>query len=115
MRFLFSIILIILLAAVTEYFFVWWTIVLVAFVVALLFRLNPGKAFLAGFLAIAILWLAWTLKIDSANQHILSQRMAKLFSLPGYGWFIGVEVVVGGLLGGLGAWSGALLRNGQKR
>lgn len=111
MRFLFSIILTMLLAALAEYFFAWWTIVLVAFIIALLFRLKPGKAFLAGFLSIAILWLAWTLKIDHANQHILSQRMAKLFSLPGYGWFIGVEVFIGALLGGLGAWSGALLVN----
>lgn len=115
MRFAFSILLTIILAGFAEYFFPWWTIVLAAFIIALLFQLKPGKAFLAGFLSIAILWLAWTLKIDSANQHILSQRMARLFSLPGYGWFIAVEVFIGALLGGLGAWSGSLLRFAQKR
>lgn len=110
MRFLFSIILIIIFAAVAEYFLPWWTIAPVAFLAAFLMRLKPGKAFLSGFLAIAILWLACSLKADSANDHILSQRMAKLFSLPNSGAFIAVQTFVGALAGGLSAWCGSLLK-----
>ena len=110
MRFLLSVILIILLSALAEYFLPWWSVAVVAFLVSAFIAQKPGKAFLAGFSGIAIFWLLACLVKDMANDHILSTRMAALFHLPNYGLFIVVTVFIGGLVGGLAAWSGALLR-----
>jgi hypothetical protein len=110
MRFTTSILLIILLAAAAEYFFPWWTIAVVAFIIAFIAGLRPGKAFLSGVLGIGLLWLGWALWADMANDHILSSKMAALFKLPNYILFIVVTVFVGALVGGLSALSGALVK-----
>lgn len=105
-----AIILIAVLGAVAEYFLPWWSVAVIAFLVSWLIGLKPGKAFLAGFLGIAIFWLIAALCHDIPNDHILSRRMATLFHLPGYGLFIIVTVFIGGLVGGIAAWAGALCR-----
>lgn len=110
MRFVLSVILIAVLSAVAEYFLPWWTIAVVAFLVSLLTLMRPGKAFLAGFCGVALCWLIAALLRDIPNEHILSVRMAALFHLPNYALFIVVTIVVGGLVGGLAAWAGSLLR-----
>jgi len=110
MRFFLSVILIALLSAAAEYFFPWWAVAVVAFVVSAFIRQKPGKSFLAGFSGIGMFWLTACLVHDSANGHILSARMAALFHLPNYVLFIVVTVFVGGLVGGLSAWAGALIR-----
>ena len=59
---------------------------------------------------IGLFWLTACIIHDSANGHILSARMAALFHLPNYVMFIVVTVFIGGLVGGLSAWAGALIR-----
>jgi len=110
MRFTTSVILTIVLAAAAEYFFPWWTIAVVAFIIAFIAGLRPGKSFLSGFVSIGLLWLAWALWADVANDHILSIKMAALFKLPNYILFIAVTTLVGALVGGLAAWSGGLMK-----
>ena len=111
MKFLLSIILIALLSAAGEIFMsCWWTIAVVSFLVSLFIEQRAGRAFLAGFLGIAAFWLVAALVHDSANDHILSTKMAMLFHLPNYGLFICVTTFLGGLVGGLSAWAGALIR-----
>ena len=110
MRFLLSIILIALLSAAAEYYCPWWAVAVVAFVVSAFIRQKPGRAFLAGFSGIGLFWLTACVIHDSANGHILSARMAALFHLPNYVMFIVVTVFIGGLVGGLSAWAGALIR-----
>lgn len=110
MKFLLSVISIALLSAAAEYFLPWWTIAVVSFSVSLLAAQKPSRAFLMGFCGIALFWLTAALLHDISNEHILSTRMAMLFKLPSYPMFICVTVIVGGLLGGLSAWSGALFR-----
>lgn len=115
MRFLLTILLIAAGAALAEYFLPWWSLAVVAFLVALLIVLRPGKAFLAGFLAIALLWAGWALFRDLPNHQILSARMARLFGLPHSALYLVVTALVGGLVGGLAAWSGALVRQAFAR
>ena len=110
MRFFVSFILIAILAAFAEIQLPWWSVAIVAFIVALIANLRPAKAFGAGFIGIALLWLILALVQDIRNNHILSARMAPLFHLPHYSLFILVTVLVGGLVGGLGAWCGSLVR-----
>jgi len=111
MRFITSILLIALLAAIAEYFLPWWSLAVVAFAVALVMKLKPGKAFLSGFVAIALLWAIWALCRDIPNDHLLADRLGMLIlKTPNHVLFIVLTSVVGGLIGGLAAWSGALIR-----
>ena len=108
MKQLFSILLIAILSAIATAFFPWWMVAIVTFSVVALVR--PTRPFLIGFAGVALFWLALILMRDIPNQHILSQRMSKLFSLPHYSIFIIVDVLLGGLVGGLAAWSAAAMR-----
>jgi hypothetical protein len=110
MRLIFSIICIALVAGIAEYFFPWWIAALVTFIIVFSIEIKPAKAFLAGFLGIFLLWLSISLYKDLPNEHILSQRMAVLFKLPHYGLFLLVAALIGGIVGGLSGWSGALVR-----
>jgi hypothetical protein len=110
MRLFISIILIALLSGISEYFFPWWTLAIVAFLVTLTAGLPSGRAFLAGFSGVLLLWLVVALVIDIRNEHILSSRMAELFQLPHSLLFILVAAIIGGLVGGLAGWSGAVVR-----
>jgi hypothetical protein len=110
MKFLLSVILIALLSAFAESFLPWWSIAIVSFLVSLLSGMRPGKSLLAGVLGIVGFWLVVLLFRDISNDHILSQRIAAVFSLPHYSFFIAVTVFIGSLVGGLAALSGSLLR-----
>ena len=110
MRFLLTILTIAVAAAITEWFAPWWTAAIVAAIAGYVSSLSTGKAFLAGFCGIALLWLVFALWRDIPNNHILSTRMAQLFTLSSYVLYILVTGVIGGIVGGLSAWSGAHLR-----
>ena len=110
MRLIVTILSIAIIAWIAEYFFPWWIAALIAFIMTFSIELKPGRAFLAGFLGIMLLWLCVSLWKDIPNEHILSARMAVLFKLPNYGLFILVVALIGGIVGGLSGWSGALVR-----
>ena len=67
-------------------------------------------SFFAGFLAVAILWLAYSLYIDWDSSSMLSQKVAMLF--PGKSiWVVrGLTMLVGGLTGGFASLSGYSLK-----
>jgi hypothetical protein len=109
MRFFISILLIAVLSFVTTFFLPWWMLALVCFFVAFFFRLNGGKAFLAGFAGVFLLWLLVAVLKDTANDHILSSRMAQLLNLPASFLFLLISAVVGGIVGGMAAWSGSVV------
>jgi hypothetical protein len=111
MKFAASTITIALLSALATWVMPWWMIAVVALAVSFTFQLSAGKAFLSGFLGIVLFWLVAIVMIDTANEHILSERMAKLFGLSNYWLFILVDLLVGGVVGGVAAWSGAIMRN----
>ncbi|MBL7684141.1 MAG: hypothetical protein JNK00_12345 [Flavipsychrobacter sp.] len=76
----------------------------------------PGRrAFGAGFLGVALLWLVLILIKDVPNHHILSSRMAGLLGLPNSAMFILVNILLGGLIGGLSGWSGAVLNKAFRK
>jgi len=110
MKLIGSVILVGILSAVAELLLPWWSVAIVCFIVAVFARQGGARAFLMGFLGIGLLWLVEALVRDIPNHHILSTRMAAIFKLPSYGLFIVVTIVIGGLVGGLAAWSGALLQ-----
>ena len=110
MKFILQIILIAILSTAVEFILPWWSVAVVAFIVTLVMGGKGGRGFLASFLGVGLCWLVAAMCHDVANEHILSARMAVLFKLPTYGLFMVVTVFIGGLIGGLAGWAGALLK-----
>ncbi len=109
MRWIITIIITAFWAWLFSLLFTWWMVAVIPFVVALIAKQKAGRAFLSGFISIALLWSILILEQDISNDYLLSSRMAQLFSLP-HAAFIIVNIVVGALAGGLGGWSGAAMR-----
>ena len=131
MRFLLRILLIIVLSYIGQLFLPFWIIVVMAFLVSF-FMARPRKkhpgygrkrskqrppfSFIAGFLAIALLWGGLAYGIDQANASVLSGKIAQLLRVNNLPapisapmMMVGLTAIVGGLLGGLGSLSGNLL------
>ena len=111
MKFLVSILITALTAFALGLYFSWWTVALAAFLVGVLIYQPPVVSFLVGFLAVFLLWggLAWM--IDSANQSILSHKVASILPMGGSAFLLVlITALTGGITGGLGALTGSLLR-----
>ncbi|GAB4091768.1 hypothetical protein [Flaviaesturariibacter terrae] len=111
MRLLVSILLIALFSFIAGRYLPWYTIALVAFAVGALLQQPLLRSFVSGFLGIFLLWFILALWLDTRNEHLLSQRIAELFHL-GQSSFLLVLVtaLLGGIVGGFAALSGASLR-----
>lgn len=111
MKLLIKIVLIAVLALLLEMFMPWWGIALAAFAVEMAMGKPKGRAFLAGFLGIFILWFANAFIIDMQNEHILAGKVANILPLGGSViMLIVVTAVIGGLVGGLAAATGRELK-----
>ena len=111
MKFLVSLILMILLSFTACLFFPWWSIAIVAFIVAVLIPQPPGKSFLAGFVALFILWGGLAFWISSNNDHILAHRASLLLlKMDNPYLLVLITAFLGGLVAGFAAMSGSLLR-----
>jgi hypothetical protein len=114
MKFTTSVILTALISFIAGLKFEWWTIALAAFLVALLIHQKAGKAYLAAFTAIFILWGALALWINIQNQSILSAKIAKVLPLGGSpAALIFVTALIGALVAGFAAMSGSYLRQSK--
>lgn len=112
-KFIVTTVLIALLSFISGLFLPWWTIAAAAFVVSALIPQQPLIAFLAGFLALFLLWGGMALVIDLANGSILSTRVAGILPLHDSSWaLILVTGLVGALVGGGGSLTASYL---QKR
>ncbi len=89
----------------------WWSFAISSLIVSVAIHQRPGKAFLAGFLGLFLLWAGLALVKDAANEHILSAKVATILPLSGsYLLLILVTGIVGGLVSGLAALTGSYLR-----
>lgn len=114
MKIFFAIILTALLSFVGGLYLPWWSIAIAAFVSVLLTPLASGRAFLAGFSGVFLLWFLLALWIDLKNQHILSKKIAEIFPLGGSSVaIILVTAFIGALVGGLAATAASFLRNSK--
>ena len=115
MKFLIALILTALLSYAAGFYLPWWSISFASFLVAVVIPQKPLKAFLAGFLAMFLLWIILALFIDMGNQHILSMKIAELlFKSHSHALIMSVTDLVAGLVGGFAALSGAYLRQPSK-
>lgn len=102
--------LLVVLALILQLFLPWWSVAVAAFLYGFLFVHKPGRAFLAGFLAIFLLWGIMAAYITWVNDGILADRLASLFSLPHGSLAVLATALTGGLTGGFAALAGSLLR-----
>ena len=89
----------------------WWGVAVAAFIAGATIPQKAGFSWLSGFLGIALLWavLAWWL--DKENTGILSARMAQVLPFGGNTTLmLAATALVGGLVGGFGALTGAFIR-----
>lgn len=86
----------------------WWTIAIAGLVGILIMPLPPGKAFLAGFSAVFLLFFFTAIYFDTQNQGILSQRIGVLIQGASAVVLCLAGALIGGLACGLGALTGSL-------
>lgn len=95
----------------------WWLFAVTSFIVAMAIHQRSGKAFLAGFTGMFLLWLVLAAIRDVANEQLLSSKVAQVLPLGGSSVvLLLVTGLVGGLIGGLSALTGSYargLRRGQ--
>ncbi|MBK7344003.1 MAG: hypothetical protein IPJ06_13480 [Saprospiraceae bacterium] len=88
----------------------WWTIAPLAAGVCFLIRSRPMKALAQGVVAGGLLWGGLAFFRDQANDHLLSSQIGTLFQGVSPAVVIAITAVLGGLVAGLGALTGASLR-----
>jgi hypothetical protein len=111
MKFTAAIIVTALLSYVGGLYMGWWVIAIAAFLVALVIQQKPLHSFLAGFIALFLLWgvLAWM--IDSSNEHLLSAKIAEiLFKSQSSMLLVFVTALIAGLVGGFAALTASFAR-----
>lgn len=111
MKFLIQFIAIAVVAYILELFMPWWCIAIVAFAAG--FALKSNANFLAGLLGIGLLWFIQAWLLDFTGSAPLAERVAAIFSLS-QPLLLLVTSLIGGLVGGFAAMSGAALKK-EKR
>jgi hypothetical protein len=111
MKFTTSIILIALLSFAACLYLPWWMIAVAAFVVCVSVSQRPFVSFLAGFIALFLLWGGMAILISINNQHVLAHKVSMIIIRSDNPYLlILLTALVGGVVAGLGAISGSLFR-----
>ncbi len=87
-----------------------WDFAVIAFLVAYFTNANGWSSFIAGFLAIGVLWLVVAMMLNIPNEGMLANKVAQMFKLPNASAILIVTALVGALVGGFGALTGSLFR-----
>lgn len=101
---------ILILSFASGYFLPWWVVAIAAFIPALFIGKTPARSFFSGFAAVFIVWTILALFKTVPNDNILAKRMAGLFHLPNWILLLIVTALIGGIVGGMSALSGVLLK-----
>lgn len=116
MKFFVSLLLMAALSFALGLFLPWWSIAIACFLVALTIRIKPGGAFLAGFLALFLLWGWLSFYISQQNDHVLANKVSMLvLKKKDPNMLMLLTGAIGALVGGFSALSGSLLRSMFKK
>ncbi len=113
---------ILVLSFLCTLFLPWYFPFIICFAIGLILSNLSGNNFIAGSIGVGLFWLIYILYLDFGNQHVLSQKIAQLFS-ENLGTAISstllviVSTILGALLGGLSSMAGAMIMDDgtQKR
>ncbi len=111
LRFLLAILLIASISGFLQAFLPWWILAVVAFIVSSILLEKGWLGFIAGFIGVIIPWFIYSMYLNNQNNGILSEKIANLMSLPNQSVLLLVVMLIVGMVGGMSALSGALLRN----
>ena len=115
MKFLVSILLIAILSFLAGIYLPWWSIAVVALIVILVIPQKPVMAFLAGFLALFILWSSMAFFISTKNENILAHKISMIiFKTDSPTSLILLTGLIGALVAGFAALAGSYLREAQR-
>jgi hypothetical protein len=103
---------ILLLGVLAQWLFPWWSIAIVALYVGFWVHDSPTKSLAYGTAAVMLLWTVYAGWQSSSNGGIMSGSIANLFG----GKISGTQLIfftglMGGIVGGLAAMTGTLLRD----
>ena len=111
MKFTASIVLIALLSAAAGLYLPWWSIAPAAFLVAAVIPQKPFLSFLAGFLALLLLWGLLSWYISNNNEQVLAHKVSLLIlKQDNPGLLIMVTALIGAVVAGFAALAGSFLR-----
>lgn len=106
---------IIIISAIAQAIAPWWIIAVVAFGVSYGVSQKAFTAFLSGFLAVFVLWVAYAFWLSHGNNDVLAKKVAQLLPFKGHVSFLLLATgIIGGLVSGLGALSGRWFAEAQK-
>lgn len=108
-KFLLQLILTILIALLLEQSLPWWSVAIAG--AAGGFLIRAPYSFWCGFLAVALLWLLTAFYVDAKAAQPLSEQIAHLLMMKSKWMLFAVTGIIGGLTGGLGAWSGSAVQS----
>ena len=112
MRFLMQFFLIMILAILLDFILPWWESPLLRFIGGL--AIQSRVSFLAGFLGIGLLWFGYAYWRDLHAAVSLGDQLATLFPVNKVA-LMALGALLGGLVGGFAALTGALLRPSSKK
>lgn len=101
---------ILLLSLVAGLMLPWWVIAIIAFIGALFAGTKSAQAFWSGFGAVFVAWVILALFKSIPNDNMLAARVATLFHLPHWLLLLFITALLGGLVGGMAALSGLLVK-----
>ncbi|MDP9076216.1 MAG: hypothetical protein M3O71_02235 [Bacteroidota bacterium] len=101
---------ILILSFASGYFLPWWVVAIAAFLPALFIGKTPARSFWSGFAGVFIVWTILALFKTVPNDNMLAKRMAGLFHLPNWVLLLIITALIGGIVGGMSALSGVLLK-----
>ncbi|ARK09540.1 hypothetical protein [Fibrivirga algicola] len=105
------ILLIALLSLLAQLILPWWSIALVAFAFCFGRPMSGGRAFLASFLGVGLVWLGYALLQHVQSGGILTSRMSEVMKLPASPVYLLVLTpVLGGLVAGFSGLAGYWVR-----
>jgi hypothetical protein len=102
--------LIIVISVILQLFTPWWIIAIIPFVILAWKPTNAPKAFWCGFLGIGLPWLIYGYYFHFISDGALTNRIAKIFSLPNGLLLLLVTATLSALIGGFSALSGYWVR-----
>ena len=103
---------ILLLGVMAQLLFPWWSIAVVAFYVGVWVHESPAKSFAYGTAAVTLMWATYAGIQNNANGGLMSDAISKMLG----GSVSGTQLIfatglVGGLVGGISAMAGTMLRD----
>ncbi len=91
--------------------FPWWSFSITTLVVFASIPQTIGKSFWAAFISIFLMWFTVAAKLDFANDHLLSKKVASIFfKKESYMLLLFITALIGALIAGMSAITGSLLR-----